>query len=883
MGLRRFLIPVVVGSLMCASLFAADADRVNVGTPDTLRPAIEDLTKTFGTRYSRGQEFLDRLAKLPPGDTTAFAQLQREALLANPLVSDRPILFVVRPQYWGNHCPNGTLFQNGEDNQGDCESLISWRGGAKLRLMEFSPRPARVPGPSVRTLIDVPEGIVRDPDVRYDGRRIIFSMRRNKADDYHLYEIDPDGRGLRQLTFGSELSDVEPAYLPDGRVVFASTRNPKYCQCNRHIQANLFVMKADGANVHQIGGNTLVEHNPSMLGDGRILFTRWDYVDRHFGPSFGLWTVWPDGTGTALYYGQNAWSPSAMVDARVVPGTQQVVCIFAGCHNLPWGAMAIIDRERGMDGSAPVVRIWPAESRRWLENQDNLAWTPGNIDLFRNVMPKYEDPYPLSERYILVTRTIGPVDNQYGRGVVGRGRTGIFLVDVFGNELLLHEEEPGCFDPMPLASRPRPPVLPARADFSRHEGHFYVHDVYTGTGMDRVPRGTIKYLRIVEAPDKRFWNEKGWGIDASQVPAMNWNVTNNKRVLGDVPVEPDGSAYFTVPANTFLYFQALDEHKMMVQSMRSGTFVQPGEITGCVGCHEHRHASGAAVPVASAGQVAKAPVSGEIGGAPATQGVAYRRAPSRIQPWYGPPREFNYLTEVQPVFDRHCVRCHDFGKPAGETLNLAGDLNPLFNTSYLELNMKSANRWFPDPPGAGKLLIKAVCDGPPAVLPPYSWGSPRSRLVDVIRAGHEDVKLSTEEFERIATWIDLNAPYYGSYASNYRDNMFGRSPLNNKQLQRLRELTGLPIDFRAINLTRPELSPCLARFPDKNGPAYGEALAILVAGHSLLAERPREDMPESRILSREDLSRRARVDAWAAREAAARAAIAGEERRHDKP
>jgi hypothetical protein len=236
-----------------------------------------------------------------------------------------------------------------------------------------------------------------------------------------------------------------------------------------------------------------------------------------------------------------------------------------------------------------------------------------------------------------------------------------------------------------------------------------------------------------------------------------------------------------------------------------------------------------------------------------------RRSPSPLEPWYGPPREFNYLTEVQPVLDRHCVRCHDSGQPAGESLNLAGDLGLVFNTSYLELHRKSARRWYPDPPETPKLLIKAVHDGPPDVLPPYAWGSHRSRLIDLVQKDHYDVKLSREDLERLVTWIDLNAPYYGSYYSVYRDNVYGRAPLDDRQMARLAELTGLPyrnpadhvtlnfqqipgteLDGSQVNFTHPERSPCLAKL-DKQDPRYQEALAIILAGNRQLAKQPRED------------------------------------------
>ncbi|MCX6907133.1 MAG: hypothetical protein NTY01_03710, partial [Verrucomicrobia bacterium] len=354
------------------------------------------------------------------------------------------------------------------------------------------------------------------------------------------------------------------------------------------------------------------------------------------------------------------------------------------------------------------------------------------------------------------------------------------------------------------------------------------------------------------------------------------------RAEPDAPVEPDGSAHFEAPADRFIFFQALDADGMMVQSMRSGATIQPGERACCIGCHEYR-LSGATLPTRTP--------------------LAMRRAPSQLKPWFGPPREFNYLTEVQPVFDRHCVRCHDYGKPAGAKLNLAGDLGLVFNTSYLDLHRKSARRWFADAPDGPKLLIKAVHDGPPEVLPSYAWGSHRSRLVDVLRAGHQDLKLDRESFDRIVTWIDMNAPYYGSYYSVYRDHVYGRAPLDDRQMARLAELTGLPYKVPSehtrlnhkpidgnelcgsqVSFTRPDLSPCLAKFTDKNDARYREALAIIEAGKERLARQPREDMMGTRAMPvvAIDLERDGRCQTRAQSEAAVRQAMLGDRKVFDK-
>ena len=492
----------------------------------------------------------------------------------------------------------------------------------------------------------MPDGIVRDPDVSFNGRKILFSMRRNRSDDYHLYEINADGSSLCQLTFGAGLSDVNPIYLPDGRICFTSTREPKYCMCNRHIMGNLHTMDGDGANVQQIGHDTLHEGHPSLMPDGRILYDRWEYVDRNFGDAQGVWTVNPDGTNHAIHWKNNTNSPGAVLDAAH-SGSERFVCVFGSCHDRPWGALAIVDRRLGLDLEKPVVRTWPADAIDLVGQ--------GNYDTFTRVPLKFEDPYPLSDKYFLCSRMTG----------VGE-EMAIYLVNTFGNTVPLHAEHPGCFDPMPVASRDRPPVIPSRTDLSKAEGSFFISDVYRGAGMQRIERGTIQRLRVVESPEKRFWTGPAWdGGTGTQAPGMAWDDFSNKRILGTVPVAADGSAYFTVPADTFVYFQLLDARGRMVQSMRSGTIVRPGETRGCAGCHEDRRTSTLATAIAPARPPRRAAWN---------PGTA-RRGSSATR-----PRSSRSSTDT--------ARCHDYGKKAGKKLNLAGDLGVVFNTPYVELRSK---------------------------------------------------------------------------------------------------------------------------------------------------------------------------------------------------
>jgi hypothetical protein len=726
--------------------------------------------------------------------------------------------------------------------------------------------------------VETPQGVVRDPDVSFDGKCVLISVRRDIKDDYHIYEVDasasgvvvapapaapsptvagtPAGAaaglpkdtvatvggspsaGITQITSGAGVFDIDPLYLPDGRIAFGSSREPKYCMCNRHIMANLFRMNADGSNMHQIGKSTLFEGHGSLTEDGRILYDRWEYVDRNFGDAQGGWTCNPDGTNHAVWYGNNTASPGAILDARVVPGLggDVFVATYSSCHDRPWGAIALVDRSRGIDSPGPELRLWPAAAMELVGK--------GNYDQFTQVWPKYEDPYPLADpadnagagRYFLCSR-------QIGRGE----QMGIFLLDVFGNEVLLHAEDKlGCFDPMPLGPHARPPVVPDRTDLAAAEGSFYIYDVYVGTGMEKVRPGAVKRLRVVESPEKRFWTNTDWQGSGTQAPGMAWDDFNNKRILGSVPVEPDGSAYFTIPANRFVYFQLLDANGMMIQSMRSGTITRPGETTGCVGCHESRHSAVGIHPM-----------------------QALRREPSKLEPFYGQPRLYNYYAEVQPVFDRNCVKCHDYGTDGGKKLLLAGDLGLIFNVSYVELRSKH--------------LVNVPGAGPTQTLPPYSWGSHSSKLGAMMLKYLRDKTVSREDFDRVVTWIDINAPYYPTYASAYMDNLYGRSPLDNKQVARLGELVGVNLrdqkNATQVSFSRPEKSPCLARFADKSDPKYVEALGIIQAGKDMLAARPGAEMPGFKLEGIE-ARREAKYNALAEElDAIRRAMIAGEKRR----
>lgn len=702
------------------------------------------------------------------------------------------LVFVTRQQYAQDHHNTATLFQNGEIN------TASFTPGASLQVLNLNTG-------QTTTLLSTETGLIRDPEVSFSGDKILFSYRKNIGDDYHIYEIEADGSKLRQLTFAQGVSDIDPLYLPNGQIVFSSTREPKYCMCNRHIMANLYRMNPDGSNIVQLGKSTLFEGHAALMEDGRLVYDRWEYIDRNFGDAQGLWTVNPDGTRHAIYYGNNTSSPGGIIDPRPLPGSKLMLCIFGSCHDRPWGALALIDRSKGVDGREAVVKIWPEEAMGLIGN--------GNWDAFMSLDTRYEDPYPLSQSSFLVSKSIH-LEKNHGHHPISE-KMGIYLLDMDGNEVLIHEDAYlSCFDPMPLSARIRPREIPTARRFDDSPGNFYVQDVYEGTHMSGVKRGDVKYLRVVESPEKRTYTDAAWFGQGQQAPGVNWHSFETKRILGTVPVEEDGSANFLAPAGKFLYFQLLDEDKKMVQSMRSGVIIHPGETNGCIGCHEDRLSA----PV----NLTKMP-------------LALRNKPHNIAQETNEEAVFSYVDEVQPIFDRHCISCHDFDKPAASSLILAGDRNPYFNASYVDLHVKKQ--------------VNCIGGGPAQLQEAYTWGSHRSKLVSVLEAGHHGTSLSMEEMEILYTWIDLNGVYYAHYESAYPENPAGRSPLTSSELERLGKLCG--VDFNTltgfnrnlgpqISFKRPELSPCLSGIKKRN--KRREALDIINLGQQRLKEVPRADM-----------------------------------------
>ena len=389
-------------------------------------------------------------------------------------------------------------------------------------------------------ILDARGGSIRDPHVDYDGRTILFSYRPAGTDHYHLYEIQSDGSGLRQITDGP-WDDYEACRLPDGDILFITTRCKRWVGCWYTQVGTMYRCRPDGSDMQCVSANIEHDNTPAVLPDGRILYTRWEYIDRSQVEYHHLWTMNPDGTGVNVYFG-NMHSWIVMIDALPIPGTQEVIASFSPGHgvNEHEGFATLVSQKQGPDEKEAAVRIKHT----------------GRI----------RDPFPVTRDLFLVAK----------------GKSIAFLTRDGKEETILTDPATPVHEPRVLRPRPREPVIPSRVVSGKPTGQFILIDVYQGRNMEGVKRGDIKKLLVLEPLPKPV-NFSG-GMDLT-----SWLGTFNlERVLGTVPVEEDGSASFLVPAGRPLFFVALDANDLSVKRMHSFADLMPGETFTCIGCHETR-------------------------------------------------------------------------------------------------------------------------------------------------------------------------------------------------------------------------------------------------------------------------------------------------------
>ncbi|MGL6195622.1 MAG: hypothetical protein ACRC2T_12460, partial [Thermoguttaceae bacterium] len=599
-------------------------------------------------------------------------------------------------------------------------------------------------------LLETKQGVFRDPCVSYDGKKILFSKRDSlETDDFHIYEYDVDKKTTRQLTFGIGFADYEPCYLPDGNIVFVSTRCGQNVDCWWVDSSNMYIMDKDGGYMRRIGFDQVQTNYPQVLDDGRVIYTRWDYNDRGQIYPQPLFIMNYDGTAQTEFYGNNSWFPTAIIHARGISGSQKVIAVASGHHMGQRGKLIMIDRTRGTQEASGVQLICPPR-----ETEAVI------VDKYGVEGEQFQYPYPIDEEHFIVT--FCPEGGPEDRMIIPYG---LYLMDINGRrELIAYDDTISCNQPVPLISKPIPVLKPSVINWADDKGTFFVQDVYVGPGLEGIERGTIKSLRVVALEYRAAAigigaNRGPGGVSPNTTPIAcrngSWDV---KRVLGSVPINEDGSAYFEVPARTPVYFQLLDDNGYVVQSMRSWSTLQPNEVFSCIGCHEDKNTLHASV---------SSPTSS-----------SYLDGPQKLTPLVDPTRGFSFVRDVQPILDTHCVQCHTGGKKADGTdapfCLMGNSYDPKTERSHdyyhgYRENLRDYSVSYMNLVNEGEpneivdwLNVQSI----PPMLPPYNSGSSKSKLLSQLREGHNDVVLSEHELEILACWIDLQVPFCGSYTES---------------------------------------------------------------------------------------------------------------------
>jgi len=585
------------------------------------------------------------------------------------------------------------------------------------------------PERGAKTIFNDPEGFIFDMSPSYDGKRLVFAYKRKvreRKDSFHIWEIRTDGTGLRQITKG-RYHDVSPVYLPDGRIVFVSTRVEAFSMCQDFLAAALYVVNPDGTGLRRLEYNTLCDTSPAVLDDGSILFTRWEYQDKNIFCVQGLWTINPDGSRLQLFYGNTLTIPNSIYGARQIPGTKKVICTMAAHHHPPLGAIAIIDRTLGLENPeamkvlTPEIPYRPRLGPAWNYGANN-TWGPGD----RFFPWSYGDPWPVAEDLFLVAYG-GPPEG-------GPRRYRIYLMDERGEKVCLYEDpKTSCFNPVGLAPRPLPRRFPGQPPQEpKGEGTYLVLDIYRGLREAGVQRGQVKALRIMSQVPKKYNTEGPRYRD--HYPAIGHGTYYVKYCYGTVPVSEDGTAYFRAPAGVELYFQALDAEGREVRRMGTVTQITDGEVQTCIGCHEPRNAT-------PPNDYRPSPVP--------------RRQPDRITPPPWGEGTIDFVRLVQPVLDRHCVRCHG-GEKTEADLDLSGDKTRFFNMAFETLTDRRLVTFY------------WIHDAPTGNFPPLASGSYVSKLTKLLMSDHHGVTA-------LIRWADATPGIVSSEVASSRSRGSGSS------------------------------------------------------------------------------------------------------------
>ena len=680
-------------------------------------------------------EIEQQVAKLTQPDEPLFfrvREIKRRIMLKNPAVDFDSVLFVDMPFPQGSEWNHETRHRLG---------YMAVPGARLLVLRGLSPA-----GELKQLMPRLPlHGAFWRPDISYDGRKVLFCFKPHNEKSFHIHEIGVDGEGLRQITSGP-YDDLDPIYLPDGKhILFSSTRGNTYVRCMPPTNAYVLTRcDNDGRNIYLISSNNEPDYLPSVMDDGRVIYTRWEYTDKPLWRAQKLWTIHPDGTANSMFWGNQSVWPDVVKDARGIPGSRRVMFTGSAHHDWFAGSVGIIDQSKGFNFPDGITKVtadvgWPEVGNGPVDPIESPKYHRSGA------YGAYYSPYPLGEKDFLVSA------NRAGKFL-------LYLMDVDGNRELIYEGHSNIFHAIPVKARPLPRVIPdgvkwpAPAErLTPQEGVLFSYSVYEGVPDTLV--GKAKFLRVLTIDHKTYtyWHQRPYLSTGPVVSGVQSEGV--KRILGTVPIQADGSVSFNAPAGVPMHFQLLDGEYRALQTMRSFTSVMPGERRGCIGCHE---VSGSAPPT---------------GGPPP---MALTREPLAITPPPWGEDTVSYARYVRPLLDRYCVECHQTDAKAKAKVDLspkAGHLgwdhtywlftgNPTWGAPYrLPEN---------PPPGFGiadMLMVEGYDTRDPQAYRtpvPMTKLSYKSRLVELVSSGsHHDVKVDEISRQRLIAWVDAMCPYMG--------------------------------------------------------------------------------------------------------------------------
>ncbi len=721
----------------------AKAPQAQWGSGKILTPVNKDVVEKNGRVVTNKADRYPLFKKI--------YLLQRKIAFTNPLLDFDKILFLKRnpaayshmvDQYFGiTQHPGGGVFV--------LEDAFTDAPQAKDLLADSTVQNGRLKGQKL-----VP-GSFLSPDLSFDGEEVVFSFVELKEiwlemrDDgrpnwkyqdtdwsnqtcFHVFKVNADGSNLRQLTDGP-FNDTDPCFLPNGRIAFISERRLGQGRCHPGRNCTSYVLHSmlpDGKDIVPLSWHETNEWSPAVNNHGEIVYSRWDYVDRPPADGQYPWVTKPDGRDAKALVGN--WDQGRLsqteFDAMPIPDNDSLyIGTLSAHHNQSYGSFSIFD-----------ASVWDYKN----PEEANKYYTPeisgGHSD------GAYATAWPLATNYLLCVYS--PLAPGYWNGPAKPKppyetpiKHGIYLLDAFGNRILLYRDEKiSCISPIPFKPRKAPPRIPHMTENAyppdmqgREEGEpvstLAVMDVYKSLFPWPEDR-KISRLRVIQVFIKPTIGQNN--------PRVGYaTMMSPRRSLGTVPIESDGSVHFKMPAKVPVYFQVLDEKGLAIQSMKSVVYTQHGETLTCVGCHEPKDK---AKPLTQGNQMP----------------LALKRKASLLVPEVNRNEPVSFARLVQPVLDAKCVKCHEKNEKA---IGLSSKTRRGFSEAYKNLEPYA---WYisgrPDKYRMKEEQVRTV---------PGTVGACNSKLYKLLTTGsHKDkVELTDQELQRITLWMDLNSPYLGVF------------------------------------------------------------------------------------------------------------------------